>query len=338
MKRFALTVILLTMPVFANAHGNHDPTPAVDVSSLSRILFTCVNEAQEANAYYLAMSVEGLTVRDNDFDLVAYPIEFTEPTPVNDRISEKNRFDEDQYRINTALTMTIRNCDRTRSSFRTVTTSRGYKLDSYITQLPFHNQCQADETYETCSDQRIRYQEAWEHADSQGKKLLIVYGYEGCVWCDSIWSYLGGAPEINEQYLVLDIGDTSINRTGRAVVDMLFETSGEPENWGLPLLISVNPVNDDVQTYDIEAHEINEYNDDVYSYSYVWVNHILGIETTCDSLLSSRDDTFARDQQALSSIRDNMDMEARQQFATQLYLNSQHLTALDTLLQEKGCR
>lgn len=199
--------------------------------------------------------------RDGSFSIVGYLLQMPGLEAVGDRESELKILKNDQAKVDLNNPIALENCSPELSLIRTLGKERYVSLPEYRKYVPYQEGCTASH-YNICVDQRQTVIEATDKARSQGKYLLLVAGYSGCVWCDNMLNYLSHTTAITDRFWVQSLAMSSENRTGSFVTQSLADVSDFPQisSGGVPLLFLINPSNSKVAAIHPESME------DGYSY------------------------------------------------------------------------
>lgn len=311
---------------------------------ISYAQLACVRAEGKDENLYVAVHRESISLEENSFSVEYFPINFATPIPFGDRTAERNAIKGKELTVDTTTPLSVIGCDRALSTLRTFTSSRAYTVDSFLERQPLQPNCRAEDSYETCSDQTALYDSALKSAQEKGKDLVIVYGYEGCVWCDSVFEHLTNSEQaqaIREKYLVQAIGTDPINTSGDALVKTLITQAVNgpiPSDFGLPLLILVNVETNAINAFDLGEIEINDYNDDIYIHSYDWINYLLGVGPSCEELKAKVTALNEAERSILASLASEGVTPATKMAASgELYRSAQMAIAFEKLRTEKGC-
>jgi len=103
-----------------------------------------------------------------------------------------------------------------------------------------------DKIFKSCADQNEIFKQANAKAIGEGKRVLLIYGFETCAWTNSIVKSLtlsSYAEEIRSTFVLTPIS-SRYTTTGKDLATRLQVKFKQPEaaNWGVPQLYLIDPV------------------------------------------------------------------------------------------------
>lgn len=118
-----------------------------------------------------------------------------------------------------------------------------------------------DKIFKSCADQNEIFKEATAKAISEGKRVLLVYGFETCAWTNSIVKSLtlsSFADEIRNTFVLVPIS-SRYTTTGKELATRLQEKFKQPEaaGWGVPQLYLIDPVSENGVILNMADYERN---------------------------------------------------------------------------------
>ena len=120
-----------------------------------------------------------------------------------------------------------------------------------------------DRLYKSCHDQYSLLVGALDKAKTVDKKVLVVYGYERCVWCNRLINLLRDSSIssfVNERFIVRTIDSKANDQTGKKVRDNLIIAANAEPISGTPHLFVVNPKTNSVKSINLKEFERNAWN------------------------------------------------------------------------------
>ncbi len=142
----------------------------------------------------------------------------------------------------------------------------------YFLNMQTASACIDGKFFRHCQDQNEIYQQALTQAQNEQKTLVVVIGYEACVWCQSLGTMFNGFAEspipIVHEFVFTEVATHYYNMvnedfdkisTGLAVRDQLLSQLQEPQKIsGYPTIFVINPRTKNtamIQTGELEEND-----------------------------------------------------------------------------------
>lgn len=150
---------------------------------------------------------------------------------------------------------------------------------------PLGDQCyHEDHVFKFCAHQTDLYNEAFTRAKLAGRKVLVVYGYDGCPWSRAMMNSLTTSAKselIRSRFEIQPIAASAENPTGKGLVgELLREVVDDPEAFlkALPLVLIIDPNGEKTRAIKTLELERNDEATKWAGYDLVKVTKVLGLD------------------------------------------------------------
>jgi len=122
-----------------------------------------------------------------------------------------------------------------------------------------------DRLYKSCQNQEVLLDRTVKKALKSKKNVLVIYGYERCVWCNRLINLLRDSSiseYVEDKFILRTIDSRSVDQSGKIVRDQLASDASVEAIKSTPHLFIIDPINKTVKSIKTGNLERNAWDSD----------------------------------------------------------------------------